>query len=291
MNVIGLISRQSISSILISAGLLTGCSGIITPTPKATSSLFRSTEYHLQVELPAGWHGTDRAGLVNMKQTALVDFNSWGEPKFYRSYIETPAPLPEDGVYIVLLAYGSEFVSRGDFYGEEFSSSRIADLWPDQNSWCEALPTNHVNDFFKWGRWSRIEITCGSKTSSSTVKQVNSLLKSWQFDRVPAGDPIWAWIEARKLLPERVSPERFPPVNGSIWSGDQTTRMTQTETIQANTVLVKFTLFWETPLNPSDPRVCSRDRCHWWQIEARPDGQIVLMAEGGADIPASNPKE
>lgn len=135
---------------------------------------------------------------------------------------------------------------------------------------------------------------CSRNAADATAAAVNDLLAAWRFDALPVGDAGWATVEARKLLPSAVEPDRFPlsssaPSQASEQAGN-VVRITQVEA-QGETVVVTFTYRWHEPSSGSEDDLCPPDRCHRWRFEARPDGEIILTEEGGAVPPGTTVEE
>jgi hypothetical protein len=118
---------------------------------------------------------------------------------------------------------------------------------------------------------------------------VNRLLESWRFDRVPAGDIGWATSSARELLPPEVNPRAFPIIKGGPTESIIQTRdiiwKTRAESLPGDVVAVTYTLSWNNPESGPVAKDCPPESCHWWLYEVRPDGEFVLVEEGGAALP------
>jgi hypothetical protein len=54
-------------------------------------------------------------------------------------------------------------------------------------------------------------------------------------------------------------------------------------------VLVTFTYQWDVSATGEPPDDCPPGRCHRWHLEARPSGEVVLVEEGGAELPTPTP--
>ena len=61
-------------------------------------------------------------------------------------------------------------------------------------------------------------------------------------------------------------------------------RITQAQ-FHEETVVVTFMYRWDEPLVGSDSNDCPLERCHWWKLEARSSGEVVLVDEDGAALP------
>lgn len=293
------LSVRWLAVLLVAVSLLTGCR----PTTAEGETSFRSDLHHLEVTLPAGWAAVEGQESLARPFVGLVAFNSWGEDGFWArqvaeegsggtSYTYSPQAImdqvPDGGAYVVLVHVGGGPRTGPEEYGPEYEPQDLAGLWEAAD--CrEGQDTPGVTwlDFSKWGRALRLEVYCRPDASGETAAAVGELLASWQFDGVPVGDPGWAVVQARQLLPPGVEPDRFP-----LWQGvSQTTeqlrtviRGTQTE-VEGQTVVVTFTFRWDVPWNVTDADRCPDDTCHWWRYQARPDGEVVLVETGGADLP------
>jgi hypothetical protein len=125
--------------------------------------------------------------------------------------------------------------------------------------------------------------------SDQIAAEVSQMLESWRFDRVPIGDFGWATVSSRQLLPPEVDPQAFPILapghsDSSIQQG-KIQRITKAGMIRGDVVWVSFFYRWDVPETGSIPHDCPADSCHWWRFEARPDGEVVIVEEGGADLP------
>ena len=287
------------SPLLLFTLIFTACA-----TPTLTATSFRSEANHLEVTVPGGWAAYEEEEYLADPFTGIVAFNSWGEQGFWvkemvvresedtTSYTYSPqtvlAQIPQDGAYIVLV-----WQSGGppiEEYGPEYESQDLSGLW-DEND-CREKPGDNgasIINFFKWGRLLSLEVYCGPQVSGETATSVNALLASWQFDAAPAGDLGWATVMARKLLPQSQDASRFPILHEghtiSFLRNEDVVYATQAEVLD-KTVLVTFRYIWDVPLGGEiNPEDCPTYRCHWWRIEARPDGEMVLVEEGGASLP------
>ncbi|MBN1139544.1 MAG: hypothetical protein JXM73_23410 [Anaerolineae bacterium] len=262
----------------------------LTPTPPT----FRSEQYHLTVDLPPGWAAAEGPQLLAKLFEGLVAFNSWGQPGFWASQVATQtadgtsyrydresvlAQIHDGGAYVVLIQVeGPGGIDAA--YGPEYERQDLGGLSPDTGA-----------EFCKWGRRLRLEAYRGPHATAETSAALDAVLASFRFDRVPAGDPGWAIVETRKLLPAEVDPSAFPLRDGrSVWEED-TVRSVRTEVVDEAdrshpTVLVTFTYRWDTPATGELPDDCPAERCHWWRFAARPDGEVLLVEQGGANLPA-----
>ncbi len=261
---------------------------------------FRSDEAHLQVTLPAGWAAAKGPERLARPFAGLVAFNSWGGSDFWAPEVAEDTAggvslrygpqdileqLPAGGAYVVLVHIDGG--PPAEEYGPEYEQRDLSGLWEQQD--CregDIAPGVAYADFSKWGRLLRLEVYCTPAASEETVAAVSELLASWRFDLVPLGDVGWAVVEARQMLPPAVEPGMFPIPSGPFLSSMQeetVARLTQAD-VQGDVVEVTFTYRWDEPLSGSGSDDCPEDRCHWWRFEARPDGEVVLAAEGGATL-------
>jgi hypothetical protein len=266
---------------------------------------FRSDQFHLEVTLPPGWAGAEGPEYLARPFTGLVAFNSWGEAGFWAPEVTTATSatysprsvlgqIPDGGAYVVLVHFSGGPHLPAEQYGPEHERQDLGSLWEqtDCREGGTATGATCIN-FFKWGRLLRLEVCCDPNASDTTVAAVNSLLSSWRFDQVPAGDVGWAVVEARSLLPPAVDSTRFPLLAGppqipgplhSLVGGGSVVWTTQAQ-IQGETIVVTFTYRWNEPQFGTNSDDCPSDRCHWWRFEARPSGDVVLVEEGGAAPP------
>jgi len=269
-------------------------------TTEKKEILFHSDEAHLEVALPAGWAAAEGPERLARPFVGLAAFNSWGESDFWAPEVakETASgvsrrygpqdvlgQLPAGGAYVVLVH--TDGGPPAAEYGPEHEQRDLSGLWEQQD--CregEMAPgATHAN-FFKWGRFLRIEVYCTPDASEETAAAVSELLASWRFDPIPVGDVGWAVVEARQMLPPAVEPAGFPIPSESFPASMRegtVTRITRAE-VKDQTVVVTFTYRWDEPPSSSGGDECPEGRCHWWRFEARPDGGIVLTEEGGATI-------
>ena len=284
-----------LSLLVVALLLFTACS----PTP-ADETPFRAELFHLEATLPPGWAAAEGPTYLANPFTGWVAFNSWGESGFWAKEVVTETSegrqasyssqdilgqLPRGGAYVVLIHLDGGPRTPSEEYGPEYERRDLRGVWEPVD--CRQAGVVH-GDFFKWGRRLRLEVYCNPTASDATVAQVNALLASWRFDEVPAGDIGWATLEARKQLPISVQPEKFPILGyGPTQSASQmqdVVRTTQAE-VQGTTVLVTFTYRWNASSTGTLSSACPADCCHWWRIEARPTGEVVLVEESGAALP------
>jgi hypothetical protein len=268
-------------------------------TPTAVP--FRSEPYHLAASLPPGWAAAEGPEWLARPFTGLVAFNSWGEAGFWAPEVKTAngatyspqstlGQVPEDGAYVVLVHFSGGPMVPPEEYGPEYEPEDLGGLWLSRD--CRESGGTWSADFHKWGRYLRLEVYCQPDASEATAAAVNDLLGSWRFDRAPAGDPGWATLLARAALPPAAHPEKFPvlagwpigdePLQTSLGDEDAT-RITRAE-VQGETVVVTFMLRWGDASPGWSGDECPADRCHWWRFEVRPDGELVMLEEGGAAL-------
>jgi len=259
---------------------------------------FRSDQFHLTVTLPTGWAAAEGPANLARPFTGLVAFNSWGKTGFRAKEVTTETStryspesvleqIPAGGAYVVLVHLSGGPVMPAEQYGPEYEPQDLGGLWSETN--CREGQGATRIEFFKWGRFLSLEIYCDPDGSDETASAVNALLSSWRFDQTPIGDVGWAITAARRLLPPAIRPARFglsPGVRQSSEQEDDVVRITRAE-IQGETVVVTFMYRWDEPLldSGSESDACPPERCHWWKLEARPSGNVVLIEEGGAAWP------
>ena len=136
-----------------------------TPTawPTATPALavFRSEQYHVTVDLPPGWAAAEGPQLLAKPFNGWVAFNSWGQPGFWATWIETQSAtttsyrydregvllqMPGDGAYVVLIQVEGRGGGLAEAYGPEYERQDLGGL---------SLDT--ADEFSKWGRSLRLE--------------------------------------------------------------------------------------------------------------------------------------
>ena len=199
--------------------------------------------------------------------------------------------MPAGGAYIVLVDQTGGPGPIFELYGPEYQPADLGGLWRAHDCRAAAGGPNWTS-FYKWGRYLILEVFCQPTASDATAAAVNALLAGWRFDRVPAGDIGWATVTARGLLPAAVGPSKFPIVAGLAGTQpDETSkqngnvlRATKTQ-LSGGNILVTFTYYWGVPEladTPTGPH-------HWWQYEARPNGDVVLIVEGGDSLSSPIP--
>jgi hypothetical protein len=278
--------------------LMAGCAHPApTSTPSATS--FRSNLAHLEAPLPMGWAAVEGPQSLARPFTGLVAFNSWGQAGFWAPEITTASgsqydagtvlkQMPAGGAYIVLVDQsGGPMIP--ELYGPEYQPADLSGLWSGKDCRAAAGGPNWQG-FYKWGRYLILEVFCQPTASDATAAAVSALLAGWRFDRVPAGDEGWAVVTARALLPAAVEPSKFPINAGwsegtgpeeSSRSDGNVMRTTKTQ-VQGENIAVIFTYHWSVPLLADS----TTGKSHWWQYEARPNGAVVMMSEGGDTLPS-----
>jgi len=256
------------------------------------------------VDLPPGWAASEGPESLAKPFVGLAAFNSWGQEQFWARQVESKtadgvaytyspetvmSQIQADWAYIVLIDFaGGPCMASGD-YGPEHDRQDLNDLWAAKDCRIEG-PVSL--EFFKWGRHLRLEVYCGPQVSEETSVEVNQLLESWRFDRVPVGDVGWATVAARDLLPPAVDRRAFPILSGGPTASSaqqrDVLRMTRAEAIEGDVVSVTFLYRWDAPETGPMADDCPPESCHWWRFEARPDGEIVLVEESGAALPGEN---
>ena len=274
--------------IIVLSLLLTGCYSLET----ASETFFRSDECHLEVTLPPRWAAAGPEDL-GFRVSGLVAFNSWGEAGFWGREVGGKygsevimEQIPRGGAYVQLVEVVGPAVRQGHYAGEH-EQEDLGGLW-EEKDW-RVGPT--FIRFYKWGRSLSLGVYCDRNAADATIEAVNALLESWRFDSVVPGDVGWAAVEARHLLPLAVEPMKFPiprwhhqsPITKFPEEHESIARVTQA-TVRDETVVVKFMYRWDDPERDRGPE-CPSDRCHWWIVEARPSGEVVLTEEGGAVLP------
>lgn len=278
--------------------LLPGACG--TPAPGGVP--FRSDPFHLALTLPPGWAAAEGPEWLARPFTGLVAFNSWGATDFWAPQVQTESgasysrqstlsQVPGGQAYVVLIHVSGGPVMDPETYGPEYEREDLGGIWNAGD--CREAGGATAAEFFKWGRFLRLEVYCQPDASEGTAAEVGDVLASWRFDRVPVGDPGWASVRARALLPSDVQPERFPvlsawsvegqPAVSSVASGE-VTRVTRAEA-RGDTLTITSAYRWDDPDPGLRDEECPPDRCHWWRFGARPSGEVVLMEEGGASLP------
>lgn len=68
-------------------------------------------------------------------------------------------------------------------------------------------------------------------------------------------------------------------------------RETKAGVEENNIVNVTFFYRWRVPSSGVIGHDCPPESCHWWRYEALPNGDIVLVEEGGAVLPGESEVE
>ncbi len=252
---------------------------------------FRSDSYYLTVELPANWAAAEGPVRVASPFEGLVAFNSWNQRDFWTragqdgfgNYygLQTIAEqVPQGGAYVALVrVWGPAPVLGYDI--PEYNSNDLEALWTTHDARHDG---GKFIEFYKWGRSLRLEVYCSPNASDTTVAALNALMKSWQFDRIPAGDAEWAETQARQLLPESVGPLWFPMRPGRT-SSEDLHRVTEVE-LRGKTVHFRFIYSWDKVIPPYPiPADYQFKSSRWWEIDVLPTGEAVLTGEGGSSLP------
>ncbi len=262
---------------------------------------FRSDQYHLNVTLPPGWAAAEGSERLASPFVGLVAFNSWGQAGFWAPALKEAdvsnywplsvlVQVPDGGAYVILTYRSGLPYRAGEEYGPEHEREDLLALWGPRD--CREAGGATWVSFDKWGRLFRLEVYCHPDAPDATAAAVDALIASWRFDRAFAGDPGWASAQARLLLPRAVHPEDFPVLTGEF--GDESPLRASVEdrvaariteaVIQGETVLVTFKLRRDDLSPAGNGDDCPPNRCHWWRFEARPDGEVALVEEGGAAL-------
>jgi hypothetical protein len=282
--------------VLLLSVFLAGCGGA-TPVPTATPrpKSFRSELAHAEAPLPEGWAAVEGPVTLARPFTGLVAFNSWGQAGFWApeiangsglgySYSTVMQQLPAGGAYIVLIDQDGGPKLPPDYSGPEYALTDLSGL--SQAEDCRA--PNHDSDwqtFYKWGHSLILQVVCQPNASDATVAAVNAVLAGWRFDAVPAGEMGWAVLAARALLPEAVTPNKFPIPTGPASAtapqeiGQQDGDVTRSTRVvlKDDNLLVTFTFYWNVPALASS----AAGPQHWWQYQVAPTGEVALLSEGG----------
>jgi hypothetical protein len=293
--------------LLLLSFLLGACgSSQLTPAgPTPAPARFRSETHHLEAGLPESWAASEGPESLTPHLEGLVAFNSWGQEGFWARQVETQTAsglsfsyspeiildqIPPGGAYAVLVHIAGGPPLAPEDYGPEYERQDLGDLWA---GWDCRETTPFSAGFYKWGRSLRLEVYCKAGSSDETVSELDQVLDSWRFDRVPAGDVGWATVSARELLPPEANPRRFPilaggPTESYIQDRDILWK-TRADRLAGEVVVVTYSLGWDVPETGLVGGDCLPESCHWWQYEARPDGEVVLVEEGGAALPIELP--
>jgi hypothetical protein len=268
------------------------------PTATPTPAVFRSEQHHLTVDLPPGWAAAEGPQLLVRPSTGLVALNSWGDPGFWARGVKVGTvyryggrwitdQLADGGVYVVLEEINGPSAPP-EQYGPEYDRVDLEGLWVGKAPWekCPVYQEESLS-FYKWGRLLRLGVYCRADVPDETLVELRTVLSEWRFDWVPAGDPGWAALQARKQLPLSVEPARFP-LRVSFHRDGALARMTEIVT-EGRKVEVTFKYRWDEPSGGTNSFDCPPDRCRWWRFEARPNGEVVLVEQGGAEPPTPTP--
>jgi hypothetical protein len=300
------VRRHPVWLLYVLVPLLAACATPPVPAAPAQATPdtipFRSKRFHLEVALPLGWAAAEGPEYLARPFTGLVAFNSWDRPGFWAPEVRTAngatygpqgtlGQVPAGEAYVALIHFSGGPPRLASEYGPEYEPGDLHALWGQRD--CREAGGATWTDFSKWGRLLRLEVYCRPDASDATAAAVDDLLASWRFDRVPAGDPGWASVQARSLLPTATNPDEFPilsnlPVEGvslvSSESSKGAARTTRVE-LHGDTVILTFQYHWDDPDVGWSGDECPPGRCHWWRFEALPSGEVVLTDEGGAGLP------
>jgi hypothetical protein len=253
-----------------------------------SSRIYYSDQAYLTVDLPTNWAVSEGGEYLTYSFVGIVAFNSWNQTDFWAKDVQTgnsvrydlftiKDQVPDGGAYVVLSEVGGPFLPP-DQFSDEYASNSLDSLlnWYDIFEYIGGQSF----EFFKWGRYMRVDIWCNEHASNTTLDELKVLLESWQFDEIPAGDIEWAALQARQLLPESVEPQLFLTHVGMFGP-----RYTEAE-VDGKTVHIRFIYTWN---NTTLPRPIPDDyqfsTAHWWTIDVLPDGSAVLTGESGAVLP------
>jgi hypothetical protein len=275
--------------------VLSGCRG--KENTATGNRLFRSEEFYLSVQLPQGWAGAEGPEDLAKPFEGQVAFNSWGEADFWAREVHSGdssvysretvmSQIPDAGAYIALVQV-INFNPPGLDSPEEYILNDLSGLIQPHDWRQDASSVAQFMDFYKWGRYLRLEVGCNAEASDATVAGLNDLLQSWEFDAIPAGDAGWAFTVARQLLPEQVEPNKFSS-QSALYNDQITARKTQVEIRQDKTVHFRFTYYWGSPIPQDWGTIESPSYTyHWWEIDVFPSGQAVLLEQGGVPLPTT----
>ncbi len=297
--------------ILIVSVVLPGCasedSAQVSPinsppaSPFLNPELFRSDQFHLTVQSPQGWTVAEGPeSLVRSKIKGYAAFNSWGQKGFWAREMSVDngvalnpqtiiSQVPAGGAYVALVENVTLAAPPGN-EPSEYALNDLSGLITPHDWRQDASAQAKIVSFFKWGRLLGFHIVCRTDASDDTVTALNSLLQSWEFDEILAGDPGWAFTIARQLLPAQVGPEKFSRRGGTGWDhAAAAVRTTQIEVRPDKTVHFRFTYYWNWPdgLTPG-PSTTLSHTYHWWEIDVLPSGEAVFSAQGGTPLPTPN---
>jgi hypothetical protein len=216
--------KRSLSlAVLLSTGILAvfnSADGQTNASPQWLT--FTNAEHHFHFQYPAAWKvngsppmmGMHQVVLVSLNSMGVADFNIWpaGVGEFGPAQIKQQ--LPAGAVYLD--------VSQSGFPGPRFGNG-IKEM--EANDLSEPLKIAKEDDsqgiieqalsFNKWGQFWDVTIFMRPPVTAQLRQTVKQILESFRFDGKPAGDPVWAISEARKLLPPEADPEKFTQQGGN----------------------------------------------------------------------------
>lgn len=266
-----------------------------TPRPGV---LYRSDKNHLQVELPHGWAAAEGAEALGSGLTGLAAFNSWGETGFWPEGVDSRVVqrvLPSGGILVILAEESREGAWEG--YGPEYELPDLSgfreDLFPEGR-----LPFSQggilTASMYKWSRLFHVQIFIDGQAGEDEQAALTRLLDSWRFDASIPGDLGWAVAAAGRYLPEEIEPERFVgPAQEEVyfnWSeaNEKGSTYVSFGSEGDGTIYIEFNYTWDALPLARDLSACPEGKCHTWLYQARPDGEVFLMYEGGAALPDVN---
>jgi len=259
----------------------------------ATSNISSRSYYcekaYLTVDLPTSWAASEGGEYLAHSLDGIVAFNSWNQTDFWAKAVQAGNTVryslyairdkvPDGGAYVVLSRVWGPPLAP-DQFPDEYTSTSLDSLL----NWDYISKRNDGQSlqFFKWGRYMRVDIGCNEHASNTTLGELRVLLESWQFDEIPAGDIEWAALQARELLPESVEPQMFLTHVGMFGP-----RYTEAEVDDDEIVHIRFIYTWNQITLPQPiPDDYQFSSTHWWTMDVLPDGIVVITGEGGAALP------
>jgi len=180
-------------TVLLTLGMI-ACGGN-QKTPEGPR-LFASEQYGLEVELPAGWEGSEGPENIMIRETGLAAFNSWGEPVFWaRSIViqhtdgsvesryspaDVAAQVPAGQAYVALVQISGP-PPESDQAPIEYEFGDLSGL-VDIHDWRKDGGSEaFFREFYRSEKTLRLEIFCSPTATDKTVAGLNYLLQSWKF--------------------------------------------------------------------------------------------------------------
>ena len=255
---------------------------------------FRSDKYYVSAEVPSGWAVTEGPATFFHYYEGQLAFTSWGEEGFWTNQepngdsirdvgtLVHTALVPSGGAYLALIRIVGPGPQLPPYNTPEYEPDDLMQLL-STHDWRNESGSETWIPFYKWGRFLQLQVYCDKNAGDETLDQLNRLLESWRFDTVPVGDPEWASLQARKILPRDAKSDWFPIRPGSM--DEQGISRTTEEAGENDVVHIKFTVSWgKASYPPTDYAYSSK---HWWRIDVLPTGKAVMIAEGGDRLPGS----